>query len=809
MLRTLADDAIFQETQQKFTNMKFTLSWLKQYFSTNASLEQIIFTLNQVGIEVESFHDYAQQYQSFEIAEILETSPHPDAGNLQVCRVNTSNGEAQIVCGAANARAGIKVVLAPIGAIIPQSGMQIKAAKIRGIESQGMLCSEKELMLSDEHAGIIELSLDAPVGMKFALYRGLDDAVIEVGLTPNRGDAASVLGLARDLAAAGLGELKLSNSLKVEIDNMIQAPRVVIQAPAGGWQFYGRYIYNVDNMKPVTALAEQLQKVGSSSINALVDISNYTMFSYGRPNHIYDADKIVGRLSVRFAENNEKFIALGGMEYLLDKEILVVADEQKVLAVAGVMGGELSKVDITTKNVLIEVAQFDPIAVAIAGRKLELHSDSRYRFERRVDSANSALVMDYITTMIHENCGGKASAVVEVLGTAPEYVKEVAFKKEDFERIAGFEITESEIERILVALGFSYKENKVVIPSWRWGDIVGSADIVEEILRIYGYHRIPNSKIVILPEELKLNNSSNEELARRAMMDRGFIEQITWSFISAKACADFEFEELISLQNPIIDELSVMRPSAVPNLLDKLQKNSARGEDEVAFFEIGDNYGKKLELLQQKVVTLLRSGDIINRNVHGGQRKVDFYDIKADVFYLLEKIKYNPVIFNLNRAEVTYYHPGKSATLSLGKKIIAHLGELHPAIAKLYDFKEPVFIAEIFMGNLPIMRNKAAKNKLQLSDYQAVHRDFAFLIASDITVYSVTKEIAAVNKELIEKVEVFDIYQGEKVGEGNKSIALRIKLQPYDRTLRDEEINGIANEVINMMTHKFGAQLRG
>lgn len=788
--------------------MKFTLAWLKKYLKTEASVVEITNTLTNLGLEVEEVTDKAKIYQSFKVAEIVEAEKHPDAERLKICKVNTGKEILQIVCGAPNARAGIKVVLAPIGTKIPVNGMEIKASKIRGVESSGMLCSAEELGLNGDGEGILELANDAMVGQKFAEFAGLDEVIFHIGLTPNRGDAASVYGIARDLSATDLGKLALIQGDNFTKENIESKIKVSIEDKSGCYEFLGRYIAGVKNLPHAGDITKTLQLIGSGSKTALVDISNYTMLEFGRPNHMYDADKIRGNIRVRKAKNKEKFIPLGGEEVLLDEDVLVVADDEKILAVAGVIGGELSKVDENTKNIFIEVANFNPIEVARAGRKLNINTDARYRFERRVDAGISEFFINYLTEKVLTNCGGEASYLVKAYGEQPEHISEIEFSTGIINKVAGFEIAEDEVYKILKKLGFEITENKVKVPTHRRGDIVSEVDLVEEVLRVYGFENIPTHDISIKASELFNPKQEKESKISERLRLKNLDEVISWSFMNEQTAQSFGFTNLIMLENPISSELSVMRPTIMANLLGFAAKNQARGFNDFGLFEKGNIFKKEYKDLQATCISGIRVGNTGAKSVHKGERKVDFYDAKSDVFAICSEAFLNPENLILTKDVPQYYHPHRSAAFKLGNKLIAFAGEIHPDILKSFDIKENVIGFEVFLENMPKTNPKNTKSKLELSDLQVVNRDFAFIVDKDIEAQSILKVIKSVNKALIENVSIFDVYSGKGVEEGKKSIALSIRIQPKERTLLDEEIDKICTDIVNEASFKCGAILR-
>ncbi|MDA0782042.1 MAG: phenylalanine--tRNA ligase subunit beta [Rickettsiales bacterium] len=793
--------------------MKFTLNWLKEYLKTDASLEEIVEKLTAIGLEVEEVTDKSKELADFKIAQILEAKPHPDADKLQICKVNSGDEELQIVCGAANARAGINVVLAPVGSVIPTNGMKIKASKIRGVESNGMLCSAAELGLGDDRSGIIEMpASNDNIARKYADVVGLSDPVIEIAITPNRGDCLGVYGIARDLAAAGLGELKqlqidtikgdFKSKIKIVIDNEIECP-----------MFVGRYFSGVKNGESPDWLKNRLAAIGLRPISALVDITNYIAFEFGRPLHVYDARKIKGNLHVRYAAEGEKIVALDDKEYFLDSEMTVVADsdDEKVQAIAGVIGGAESGCDENTTEVFLEVALFNPVSVASTGRKLDIITDSRYRFERTVDPAFVKKAVEIATKMIIDICGGEASEPV-VAGEEPKWQRELMFDLDYTRKRSGIFFDGETCFDILRSLGFGVNMNHISIPSWR-SDIEGKADIVEEIVRIYGYDKIPT---LALPNENKgfaaVLNPSQRRVSdvRRTLAARGLTEAITWSFMkSAKAKLFGADSDELKLLNPISSDLDVMRPSILPNLLDAVARNNDRGHENLSFFEIGLIFENTTPKGQRQVASAVRSGRTSEKDTYGTSRDVDVFDAKADCLAALETAGVPVDNLRITTDAASYYHPGRSGVLRLGKAILGVFGEIHPKILKVLDVKVPAVGFEIFFDNLPDVKNKGkSRTKLEVSEYQSSSRDFAFLIDADIAVGDILQSVRRCDKTLIREVSLFDVYQGKGVAENKKSIAFSVKIQAADHTLTEDEIGAISKKVIDAVS-QAGGELRG
>ena len=775
--------------------MKFTLNWLKDHLDTSASLNEITDALTSLGLEVESVTDFSQQLSPFKVAKILHAEQHPQADRLRVCKVDTGTEQLQIVCGAPNARAGISVVLAPIGAVIPTNGLVIKKSAIRGVESNGMLCSAEELGLGTDGEGIVELQGEPKVGSAAAPALGFDDALIEIAITPNRADCLSIRGIARDLVAKGLGKLKDVPTKKYE--SKTKSPIAVALNSASAPYYVGRYFANVKNGESPAWLKNRLQMIGQKPISTLVDITNYITFDLGRPLHVYDAAKLSGDLVVREAQANEKITALNDKEYILKGGELVIADNKAPVAIAGIIGGKETGVSAQTTNVFLEVAYFEPDAIRKIGQALQIDSDAKYRFERRVDPEFLQEGAEIATRMILDLCGGEASELV-VVGKSPYVPHIITFDFAKTEALSGVKIAKDEAEKILNSLGITKTGNAFHIPSTR-DDIKVEADLVEEILRVKGYDSIP---LTPLPAtEFKAALKPAQRLTadmRRLLATRGMTEAVTFSFMHSKKA---EIKPELMLLNPISAELDGMRPSILPNLVDAYQKNAARGIKDTALFEIGPVYEGVLPEQNRTMITGLRTGNTAPKNLYKNSRAVDAFDAKADLFALLG-LSINPEKTTLEPGATTHYHPGRSATLKLGQKILGYFGELHPALG----LEETAVGFELYADAVPApSRNKT---KPEISDFQPVTRDFAFVVAQDVTAEALLKAVKNADKNLIREVAIFDIYAGKGLTEGTKSIALSVTLQAPNRTLETAEIEAIAQAIIAKATKDCAATLR-
>jgi phenylalanyl-tRNA synthetase beta chain len=800
--------------------MRITLSWLKDFLDTDATLDEILNKLTSVGIEVEGVTDRSGDLNDFIVAQIISTAKHPTADKLQVCKVFDGTNNLQIVCGASNARTGIKVVLAPIGAVIPKNGLVIKQSKIREIDSNGMLCSAEELSISGDSSGIIELPESADVGEKYIKFSGLDNPVIEVSITPNRGDCLGVYGIARDLAATGIGSLKNISQLPLN-EAVIDSPiKVKIEPDSGCNRFFGRYFQNVKNNELSPSwISKNLLAIGCRVITPLVDITNIMCHSFARPMHVFDADKIKGDVVVRRAVAGEKFMALNDVEYKLDGGEIVISDESGVIALAGIIGGKNTACDEKTKNVFLEIALFDPVSISKTGRRYQIDTDSRYRFERKVDEG-FVLMADLIAcNLIGKICGGRYSHAVDVV--AAEYIaKNIEYSIDNFSKRAGFQISDEEILRILMALGFSCNKQMtgkylITVPSWR-NDIEIKEDITEEILRIYGYDNIP---LVKLPESdfivkpVLSQTQRNISVASRKLASLAYNEVVSWSFMSIEDASLFtKIEPALQIENPISVELSYMRPSIIPNLISAIKSNASRGFDNLSLFEIGPIFDVNLANFQQTVCTGVRSGFATLKSVHETPAKYDVFDIKRDIFAVIDECGLDSSklqIIQESGETPSWYHPAQSASLRLGKVLLGYFGKINPMILAHYDVDSNCYAFELFINNFPHIKSKCGKRPpADFSDYQAVKRDFAFILDSNAPAGSLIKIIESVDRKLIKNVNIFDCFSGPSFGENKKSIALSVTIQASDRTLVEEEIEAISKNIILEIKSKMGGVLR-
>ncbi len=801
--------------------MKFTLSWLKAHLETGASLAELTERLTMLGLELESVEDRAAKLKPFVVGYVVEARPHPDADRLRVCVVDTGRDRVQVVCGAPNARSGMKGVFAPVGTVIPGTGLELKSGVIRGQASNGMLCSAREMGLGDDHEGIIELADDAPVGQPFAPLFGLDDPVIDVAITPNRPDCLGVRGIARDLAAAGVGRLKprviesvpgrFASPVGVRLDF---APEAASACP----YFVGRYIRGVSNGPSPKWLQDRLLAVGLRPISRLVDITNFFTLDMSRPLHVFDADTLAGSITVRLARAGERVLALNGKEYELVGSETVIADEDGALALGGVVGGESSGCSDKTANVFVEAALFDPIRTAATGRMHQIPSDARYRFERGLDVAAVVEGMEAATQMIVDLCGGEASQLV-IAGEAPEWRRRYTLRPDRVHSLGGVDVPREESKRVLVALGFEVHDEDdgalaVTPPSWR-GDVEGEADLVEEVTRVWGYDRIPAIPLVregTLPIAALTPSQRRVRDAKRALAGGALLEAVTFSFMSSAHARLFGADNpALRLANPISAELDVMRPSVLPNLILAAQRNADRGYPDSAVFEVGPIFRDDTPSGQSMVATGLRAGQSGPRHWAAAPRSVDAFDAKGDVFGLLSALGLAVDNLQITADAPSWYHPGRSGMVRLGPKtVLAQFGELHPGVLRELDAKGPMAGFEIFLDLLPAPRSKGSRARplLKPSPFQPVERDFAFVLDAGVPAEQLVRAAKSVDRNLITAVGVFDVYQGKGVPAGKKSLAITVRLQPTTRTLTDAEIDAVGQRIVAAVAKATGATLR-
>jgi phenylalanyl-tRNA synthetase beta chain len=786
--------------------MKFTLSWLKEHLDTDEPLEKLADKLTMIGLEVESIEDKAKALAPFTIARVITAEQHPNADRLRVCTVDTGDGGApvQVVCGAPNARAGLISVFSPPGTYIPGKNITLGVGTIRGVESRGMLCSAAELQISEDHDGIMELPADAPVGKGYAEWAGLGDPVIEINLTPNRQDCTGVHGIARDLFAADMGKF-IDHTIKPVKGEFPCPVEVKVEDAALCPGFALRLVRGVKNGPSPEWLQKRLTSIGLRPINALVDITNFMTFDRARPLHVFDAKKVTGNLTVRRAREGESLLALDGRSYTLDPSICVIADEHGVESLAGIMGGETSGCDENTTDVLIESALWNEINIAQTGRKLGINSDARYRFERGVDPAFMVPGLELATKLVMEMCGGTPSENI-VVGNRFGEDRLIDFPVSEVKRLAGLEVPFIEMRHILTRLGFMVAGSgpvvKIAVPSWRT-DVHGKADIVEEVVRIYGVNKVPETpfgrgeeprKSVLTPMQQRTRR------AKRALAARGMVEAVTWSFISKPAAELFGGGQAeLVLANPIASELSDMRPSLIPGLIAASQANINRGSSDVALFEVGQIFKGDKPEDQLMAASGVRHGFASSKGLGrhwSGTLEADALDAKADAFAVLAAAGAPMQALQTVSGGASWLHPGRSGTIQIGpQNVLGYFGELHPRT----------------LDRIPEAKQKATRAKpvLDLSAFQPVSRDFAFIVDRKVKAGDLVRAAQGVDKKLITDVTVFDLYEGKGIDPDKKSLAIAVTIQPREKTMTDQEIDAVGTKIVAEVTKKTGGTLRG
>lgn len=804
--------------------MKFTLSWLKDHLETDATLDEIVEKLTDIGLEVEEVDDRAA-FKAFKIAKVLSAAPHPDADKLQVLSVDTGEGQpVQVVCGAPNARAGLYGVLGRPGDYVPGLDVTLSVGKIRGVESFGMMCSERELELSDEHNGIIDLPDDAPVGTSFASFMGLDDPIIDVGLTPNRADCTGIRGIARDLAAAGLGTLKPLASEAVKGEGATPVKVILDQDAQNPFclGFALRLVKGVKNGPSPKWMQQRLKAIGLRPINALVDITNYVTFDLGRPLHVFDAAKVKGNLTVRESREGETILGLDQREYKFKPGMYVIADDNGAESIAGIMGGEHSGCDENTVDVLIESALWDARSIARTGRELGIVTDARYRFERGVDPEMMVPGAEIATKLVLELCGGEPS-VLDVVGYEAPSLRVIDFPVSEVKRLTGIDVPYEVSLDILKRLGFGVEGDgkliKATVPTWR-NDVEGKADLVEEVMRIHGINQIAPQP---LPNHGAVNGrilttlQIRTRLARRTLASRGMMEAVTYSFISesqAKAFGGGKAE--LKLANPIAADMSDMRPSLLPGLLLAAQRNADRGFGDTALFEVSGIYEGDTPEQQRRVAGGVRRGTAgvegSGRFWAGNAAPVGVFDAKADALAALEAAGAPVDRVQIEAGGPEWFHPGRSGTLKLGPKVVlGYFGEFHPDTLETLDVSGALSGFEVYIDAIPEPKAKSTRTKpaLSLSQLQSLKRDYAFVVDDSVEAGNVVRAVSSADKKLIAGIQVFDIFTGASLGEGKKSVAVEVLIQPQDRTLTDEDLDALSAKIIASVAKQTGGTLRG
>jgi phenylalanyl-tRNA synthetase beta chain len=804
--------------------MKFTMPWLKEHLETDASLAEIVDKLTMIGLEVEKVEDAAEPLKPFVIASVISAEKHPNADRLRVCMVDIGDGKPiQVVCGAPNARAGMKGVFSAPGTFIPGKNITLTVGTIRGVESRGMLCSAAELMISDDHEGIIDLPPDAPVGKSYVEWAGASDPVIEINLTPNRPDCTGVAGIARDLGATSIGTYKdkipkpVKGTFPCPVNVTLDFGKTPSLCPAFGL----RLVRGVKNGPSPDWLQKRLTAIGLRPINALVDITNFITFDRGRPLHVFDADKVHGNLTVRRAKNGETLLALDGKNYTLDEAVCVIADQKGVESLSGIMGGEATGCSDQTTNVLIEAALWDELNIAQTGRKLGINSDARYRFERGVDPAFMLPGLELATQMVRDLCGGEASEIV-VAGDPTTKEKIIDFPLSELSRLAGLKLPLADLRRVLEKLGFfaagQGERVKIAVPSWR-PDVHGRADIVEELVRIVGVDRVPSTRFAReqarKPVLTPIQNRTRK--AKRALAARGMDEAVTWSFVSRREAELFGGgAPTLMLANPIAAELSDMRPSLLPGLVMAAQRNADRGFSDSALFEVGQIFKGDTPADQLTAASGLRralakpSGS--GRHWSDKSGPVDVFDAKGDAFAVLAAAGAPIQALQVVPGGPAWFHPGRSGTIQIGpQNILGCFGELHPRAIAGLKAEGPLVAFEVILERIPEPKARVTRARplLDLSPFQPVQRDFAFLVDSTVKAIDIVRAAQNVEKKLISDVVVFDVYEGKGIEAGKKSIAIAVTIQPREKTMTDAEIDTLAGKIVAEVTKRTRGVLRG
>ena len=794
--------------------MKFSISWLKEHLETDAGVDEIAETLTKIGLEVEEVFNPAGQLGGFVTAKVERLEMHPDSDHLHVLKVNNGKETLQVVCGAPNCHEGMVGVFAPVGTLIPAFNEVIKVGKIRGVESFGMMCSEKELGIGEDHSGIIELPADTPVGVPAAQVLNVDP-VIEISITPNRAECLGVRGIARDLAAAGLGKLKelkilkkngsFSSLIKVKIEDYEACPVYV-----------GRYIRGVNNKAETPKwMKDRLAAIGLRSISPLVDVTNYINYDLARPLHVFDADKLKGNITIRMARPGEKFVSLEDKEYALDDKSLGICDDEGIQCLGGIMGGAEKGCSADTVNVFVECALFNPVVIARTGRKFQIDSDSRYRYERWVDPKSNVLGSDYAVQLITEICGGEVSDM-EMDGKEDYQPKVAYLRPERMKSFVGIDVSKDKIVEILNHLGFVTSEEngkiKAVSPTWR-GDIDCEQDLIEEVVRMVGLDTIPAETLPHgkFPKQVLTPAQQRVVTVKHELANRGMLETVTWSFTDSKTAKDFRrSEEAILLYNPITAELDEMRPSILPNLLIAVKNNIARGYPNLALFEAGPEFYGRNPGEQYTAAGGVLCGMTSAKSWIGEVRPYDVFDAKADALTAIAAANGPWENAQVTTDAPAYYHPGRSGALRLGKNVMAYFGEIHPAVLKKFGIKQRVVAFEVNLDNIPLPRvsQDKARKKLELSPFQPVDKDLAFVVEKNVPAVNIIAAAKNADRKHITDVRVFDVYEGENLPEGKKSVAIALTFQPSEATFTDKEIETLMKKVEVEVGKKTGAALR-
>ena len=799
--------------------MIITIPWLKEHLKTTAKESEIIDQLTNIGLEVEGIKENSGDMSAFRVAKILKTEKHPNADKLKVCDVSIGDKKIlKVVCGAPNAREGIFTIYAPPGAVIPKTKFELKIMKIRGVESRGMLCSESELNLSDESDGIIELkNKKKEIGKNY--FNQKIEKSIDISITPNRADCLGIRGIARDLSSAGVGKLIQVKRKKIKqlINHKIKTS-IVGEKGQGCITFGSCFIKNITNKKSPDWLKNKLIALGLKPISAVVDITNYVMFDLNRPLHSYDADKVDKEIIVRNSKEGEEFEALDNKKYKLKKGMCVISDKSGVLGLGGIIGGKSTSTELNTKNILLEAAYFLPSSIRKTGRELNINTDAKYIFERGVDPSSIKEGLELAVELIIKICGGEASKFI-ISGKPFQKNKIINFKIEKFEKLIGISITAKEADKILSSLGFNCKKGKkdlkVEVPTWR-PDVNLEVDLIEELIRIKGFNKIK----LVKPEKNRTQETLNFNqkifhLSQRALASKGYLETVTWSFTDSRIDKQFtKGEKEISIYNPISSDLDVLRRSIFSNLAIHLKKNQDRGYEDLSIFEIGPTFFGKNPGEQQTVIGGLKSGKINKKSWLDKERNIDVFDVKSDAVKTLLELGIEQKDLFVSDDTKLCYHPGRSGSINYKSEkgpLLAYFGEIHPAIVKHLDFKDiNIFGFEIFLKNIsePNKKLRQSKKSFKVSDFQKSERDFAFVIDKFFMIGMLEKIIKAIDENIIKKVTTFDVYEGENIPKGKKSVAINVILQSLDRTLSEKDLDDISKKIIETVKEKTGATIR-
>ena len=796
--------------------MKFSYSWLCEHLETDKTAIEIGDALTNLGLELESFTDYSS-YSKFVVATIKDFKKHPNADRLNICKVDDGTNTYQVICGANNVKKGLKGIFAKDGMYIPGTQIHLKKGKIRGEISEGMLLSERELNLSDNHEGIIELLGNFENGTSAIEALKLNDPIFEIGITPNRGDCLGIRGVARDLSAKGFGKLKPLKFDKIEHLEFESPISWNIKNDNNSCEYVvSRYFKNVSNSKSPDWLQNKLLSLGLRPINALVDITNFITLDLGRPLHVFDADKVEKQLDMRLANSNEKILALDNKEYSLDVNTTVIADSKNTLAIAGIIGGDFSGCTDDTKNVFLEVALFNPNSVAKTGRSLGINSDARYRFERGLDTNMVIEGLEYASYLINKICGGTVSKNIEA-GKLLKHEHKINYNFDYFNKVIGFELDSQKQKKILDNLKFQIieindKECDLLVPSWR-NDIKNKIDIVEEIIRIYGYENIKVSVPSTSTDDVsKINNSSiNKKFKaikklKKTLLANGISEVVTFSFHSTKAHEILKGDATLKISNAISDDQSFMRNSMIFNHLESAELNFKKGFKKIKLFEIGPIYNSSQS--QENILSLLISSEENTNSIYKSE-KFNFYSLSKLLSNLISSLNFDIKQFHISRSTSNIFHPGQSAELYMGKKLIARYGKVHPLVIEEFSKLKDTYAIEIFFENLPIDSiSRITTNKILDSQFQFSEKDFSFIFEKEQNLFEVQRFVKGVDKNLIKSVEFFDLYESKDLGDNSKSVTFRVTIQSKDKTLEDKDLDQLHKNILEKVSNKFKAKIR-